>query len=281
MKRLASALLMACLLAPIGEAAALTNDLSPAPEAPEAGYISDTEYQDETLHVWIEDIERDDSVYHVARVTVSDPAQLRTALSGEPGQKSKATVSQMAAAHNAVIAINGDYYLYSNKGYSVRQGVTLRKSTQTEYDMLLIDAAGDFHPIRKPTKAAVQEALDTLDVVNCFTFGPVLVMDGTVQTVYNGYGFSAQDRSPRTAVGQIGPLTYVLVVVDGRTEDSRGVTHKQLAQLMGDIGCQTAFNLDGGGSSTLYFHGKVYNALSEDGERELSDIIYAGTALEK
>ncbi|MDD3411160.1 MAG: phosphodiester glycosidase family protein, partial [Eubacteriales bacterium] len=246
---------LVCLCpAALGEGYALPADLSPAPAASESGYISATEYKDESLHVWIEDIERDDSVYHVAHVKIADPSQLRTGLSGEPGQKSKATVSQMAQAYNAVVAINGDYYLYSNKGYAVRQGTVLRKSAQTEYDMLVIDAAGDFHAVRKPTKAKIKEAL-ALDVVNCFTFGPVLVMDGERQTVYNQYGFAAQDRSPRTAIGQTGPLEYALVVADGRQEHSRGVTHKQLAQFMADIGCTVAFNLDGGASSTLWFGG--------------------------
>lgn len=71
----------------------------------------------------------------------------------------------------------------------------------------------------------------------------------------------------------------MLVVVDGRQNQSRGVTHKQLAQFMGDLGCVTAFNLDGGGSSTLLFHGKVYNSVSEGSERDISDILYFGTGV--
>lgn len=275
---------MAFLLAslvPLGAASAavLPLDLSPAPAAPESGYLSDHEYQDETLHVWIEDLQRDDSIYHVAHVEVADASQLRTALSGSPGEEVKAEPSNMARASNAVIAINGDSYLYRSRGYVVRQGVILRKSTTVDLDLLLIDTAGDFHALRKPTRASIREALAATDVAQCFAFGPVLVMDGQVQTVYNTYGFSPQDRSPRTAIGQVGPLSYVFVVVDGRLDSSRGVTHKQLAAVMGELGCTAAYNLDGGGSSTLVFHGKVFNSLSEGAERENSDILYAGTGL--
>ena len=280
MRTRVAALLLACLL-PLGAASAavLPLDLSPAPAAPESGYVSDREYRDETLHVWIEDLQRDDSVYHVAHVEVADASQLRTALSGSPGEKGKAEPSDMARANNAVLAINGDSYLYRSRGYVVRQGVTLRKSMTTDLDLLLIDTAGDFHALRKPTRNAIRAALAATDVAQCLAFGPVLVQDGQVQTVYNTYGFSPQDHSPRTAIGQTGPLSYVFVVVDGRQDSSRGVTHKQLAAVMGELGCTVAYNLDGGGSSTLVFHGKVFNSLSEDAERLNSDILYVGTGL--
>lgn len=280
MRARVAAFLLACLV-PLGaaSAAALPLDLSPAPAAPESGYLSDREYQDETLHVWIEDLQRDDSVYHVAHVVVADASQLRTALSGSPGEEVKAEPGTMARANNAVLAINGDSYLYRSRGYVVRQGVVLRKSMTTDLDLLLIDTAGDFHALRKPTRNAIRDALAATDVAQCFAFGPVLVMDGQVQTVYNTYGFSPQDRSPRTAIGQVGPLSYVFVVVDGRQDGSRGVTHKQLAAVMGELGCTVAYNLDGGGSSTLVFHGKVFNSLSEDAERLNSDILYVGTGV--
>jgi exopolysaccharide biosynthesis protein len=229
--------------------------------------------------VTIEDVTRDDSIYHVAYVTIADPSQLRTALSGEPGSKGKAVPSVIANAYNAVLAVNGDSYLFRSRGYIVRQGQVLRKSASTELDMLIIDTAGDFHPIRKPTKQSVSDALKAYDVAQCLAFGPVLVEDGVVQTVYNNYGFSAQDKSPRTAIGQTGPLSYAFVVVDGRQENSRGVTHKQLAQFMGSIGCTVAFNLDGGGSSTMLFGGEVVNTLSEGSERDISDILYFATGV--
>ena len=279
MKKLASVALALAMLPALALAASLPLDFSPAPVADPANYLSATEYQDDTLHVVIEDITQDDSTYHVAHVEIADASQLRTALSCEPGEKVKTAPSTIANAFNAVVAINGDSYLFRSKGYIVRQGQVLRKSASTELDMLVIDTAGDFHALRKPTKKSITEALETYEVAQCLAFGPVLVMDSQVQTVYNDYGFSAQDRSPRTAIGQVGPLSYVMVVADGRLDDSRGVTHKQLAQFMGSLGCTVAFNLDGGGSSTLLFGGKVYNTPSEGGERDISDILYFATGV--
>jgi exopolysaccharide biosynthesis protein len=61
--------------------------------------------------------------------------------------------------------------------------------------------------------------------------------------------------NPRTAIGIIDNLHYVFVVSDGRTSQSAGLTLYELANIMKDLGCTTAYNLDGGGSSTMYFNG--------------------------
>ena len=50
--------------------------------------------------------------------------------------------------------------------------------------------------------------------------------------------------------------------------------------LMKELGCVTAYNLDGGGSSTLWFNGRVLNRPTTYGdtieERSISDIVYIG-----
>ena len=59
---------------------------------------------------------------------------------------------------------------------------------------------------------------------------------------------------PRAAIGQLAPLTYALVTVDGRIDESAGVTAEELAAFMYEIGCTQAYALDGGNSSALVFH---------------------------
>ncbi len=68
----------------------------------------------------------------------------------------------------------------------------------------------------------------------------------------------------------------VFVVVDGRSPGySAGVTMTELAQIMVDLGATTAYNLDGGGSSTMVFDGGlVNNPLGNGEERGTSDILY-------
>ena len=74
----------------------------------------------------------------------------------------------------------------------------------------------------------------------------------------------------------IEPGHYVFVVVDGRADGySAGITLPGLAELMQGLGCVVAYNLDGGGSATLYFNGEVVNHPVGTGEeRGTSDIIY-------
>jgi exopolysaccharide biosynthesis protein len=74
-------------------------------------------------------------------------------------------------------------------------------------------------------------------------------------------------------------LHYIVVVSDGRTDASQGLSLLELAQVLKDKGCTVAYNLDGGGSSTMYFNGKVVNNPTDGknmGEREVCDIVYIG-----
>ena len=77
----------------------------------------------------------------------------------------------------------------------------------------------------------------------------------------------------------VDPLHYVVVVSDGRTGDNEGLSLYELAQVLVDNGATFAYNLDGGGSTTLYFDGKVVNNPTSGnigGERSVSDIVYFG-----
>ena len=90
----------------------------------------------------------------------------------------------------------------------------------------------------------------------------------------------AKASNPRTAIGQAGEGHYIFLVSDGRTEESAGLSLYQLAELMRGLNCKTAYNLDGGGSSTMVFMGNVVNNPTSNGkrisEREVSDIVYIG-----
>ena len=81
--------------------------------------------------------------------------------------------------------------------------------------------------------------------------GPVLIQNGKVKQ-WKG----EQPRHPRTAIG-FNDDNYFLVVVDGRQKGlSVGMSFPELADLMKQLGCTQALNLDGGGSSTLWLDGQ-------------------------
>lgn len=125
-------------------------------------------------------------------------------------------------------------------------------------------------------------------VWNTLSFGPALVkgsaiVDGidSVEVDTNFGNHSIQGYQPRTGVGVLGTNHLVFIVVDGRsTNYSRGVTMPEFAQMFKDLGCVSAYNLDGGGSSAMVFNNKLVNR-PQGGtkERGTSDILYiAGSA---
>jgi exopolysaccharide biosynthesis protein len=140
----------------------------------------------------------------------------------------------------------------------------------------VIYADGSFGIIDE-TEISAQELADS-GVVQLFAFGPALVEDGEISVTKSEEVDRASTSNPRTAIGIIDDLHYIVVVSDGRTSESEGLTLYELAEVMQEYGCTTAYNLDGGGSSTMVFAGEVVNNPTTNGnkitERSVSDIVY-------
>ncbi|MCS5652146.1 MAG: phosphodiester glycosidase family protein [Candidatus Marinimicrobia bacterium] len=103
---------------------------------------------------------------------------------------------------------------------------------------------------------------ETWEVDDAIHAGPVLMHDGKIRVTSNEevfFGSTIPDIHPRTAAGYRNSGELVLLVVDGRQVDSRGVDLQELAILMRDLGCVEAINLDGGGSSAMVVDGKLLN----------------------
>ena len=178
----------------------------------------------------------------------------------------------MAARENAVLAINGDYYGAQEKGYVLRSGKLYRSEAEKGQEDLVIYQDGTFEIISEEDIAA--EELLEQGAQEILSFGPALIQEGDICVT------EAMASNPRTAIGIIDSLHYVFVVSDGRTEESEGLSLLELAEFMDELGVETAYNLDGGGSSTMYFNGKVVNKPTTSGkiikERSVSDIVYIG-----
>lgn len=97
---------------------------------------------------------------------------------------------------------------------------------------------------------------------NSAFFNIPLVINGVISP----FGHDSSS-GPRTAIGQNAAGLFVIVVVDGRTASSPDCTTVELANYMISLGCVTAFNLDGGGSTTVWFEGAVRNNPSDGAER--------------
>ena len=220
--------------------------------------------------------------YYVADVVLSDATALKSAFANNSfGQNITEDTSDIAADNNAVFAINGDYYGFRDTGIVIRNGVVFRDSGARQGLAFYRD--GSVKVYDETTTTAAQLVAD--GVWNTLSFGPSLLDNGQVAAgiedveVDTNFGnHSIQGEQPRTAVGVIDANHLVFVVVDGRSPGySAGVTMTGLAEIMQSLGATTAYNIDGGGSSTMYFNGSlVNNPLGQNKERGTSDILYIG-----
>lgn len=251
------------------------------PPMPDPAAYSENGYEDPSISVKMETIEEDGIVWRVARVQVASPTQLRTAVVGKPTAKgNNAHVIDIAKGNNAVVAINSDFFRNDpdKTSFEYRNATKIRAKSNAYKDKLIIDRAGNFHTIFA-VKGVPDYPVD--DIWQAFTFGPILVHEGQINTDYSKYekqnSYNTKRPEPRTAIGQTDELSYLLVIAEGRGE-SAGATVERLAQFMLDQGCTEAFNLDGGNSCYMVFNNEYYNDLPGS-ERSQSDIIYFATAI--
>jgi len=107
--------------------------------------------------------------------------------------------------------------------------------------------------------------------------GPVLVQNNKVQISNNEErkfsGKAINDRHPRTAIGYINDHKIIILVAEGRSETASGITLIQEAQILKDLGCKEALNLDGGGSTCMLVNGRQTNSPSDKkGERSVPSV---------
>jgi exopolysaccharide biosynthesis protein len=279
--------LLLCPFPPaLADRAVVETDISPLPWDSSGGYQPDPDgflpdgYTDSSISVRIVQERRWDNSFYTAYVRIQHPSQLRTGLATALGSARNKS-SKIAAHHRAVVAINGDFFTDREKGLVIRQGEVLRDTADSHYDLLLIDTLGDFHLVSRDNLEMLDYYLSgALTIQNAFSFGPALVVDGKKQEIPEKYSFAPHYKNPRAAIGQLGELSYVLVVAQGRHKDSQGVTLDQLATYMADIGCIQAFNLDGGNSAILLLGEEIVSGKSQENERSVSDIIYFATSVD-
>jgi exopolysaccharide biosynthesis protein len=239
--------------------------------------ITEDTYDDGNIKISIDTVKQYNTTYYIADIQVSDVSYLKTALAGNTyGRNIKETTSAMAEEHNAIFAINGDYYGFRDTGYVLRNGVTYR-DVASNTESLVIDENGNFSIVDETQ--IPMTSLENSNAWQVLSFGPALMENGQIVVDNSSEVSQSKSSNPRTAIGQISALHYIIIVSDGRTNESTGLSLLELAQEFESRGCIVAYNLDGGGSSTMYFNGEVVNNPTDgrtSGEREVSDIVYFG-----
>lgn len=243
--------------------------------------VSSKSYEDENIKITIKTLEAYNTVVYIADVQLSSVEYLKTALANNTfGRNISASTSSIAKSNNAIFAINGDYYGFRNYGLVLRDGVLYRNASGSSLygQALLIDSDGNFSIADE--SSLVSGSLVSQGIWQGLSFGPALIENGQIAVNANSEVKQSMTSNPRTAIGQISALHYIFVVSDGRTGESEGLSLLQLAQIMKENGCTLAYNLDGGGSSTMWFNGAIVNKPTTNGktiaERSVSDIVYIG-----
>ena len=229
----------------------------------------ETSYTSGNISIKIRQFEDYDSQVYFADIYVKDISYLKTAFGKDTyGRNFTERVKDIARDKGAVLAINGDYYGAREDGVVIRNGELYRDDPNLDCDVCVIYWDGGMDIIDKDQFNA-EEAM-AAGAYQAWCFGPNLLdEDGRA---LQGIRSSVSEDNPRTAIGYFRPGHYAFVVVDGRNSYSDGVTLDELAKIMESIGCEMAYNLDGGNSSAMVYDGQNVNRPSQGG-REISDVI--------
>lgn len=240
---------------------------------------TDTSYEDDNISISLNTIEEYNTTIYIADIVLNDNKYLKTAFANNSyGKNVTATTSETARNNNAILAINGDYYGVQKTGYVLKNYTAYRNISAGNKEDLVLYGDGTFEIINE--SETTLEELVKKGAKDLLSFGPALILNGNIVVSENEEVGKAMASNPRTAIGIIDKNHYVFVVSDGRTSESVGLSLYELACIMKDYGVKVLYNLDGGGSSAMYFNGNLINKPTTNGrnikEREVSDIVYIG-----
>ena len=295
-----------------GEFAVLTAEEDPMIGPHAEGYILDEEgkttgYRDPSITVNTGKGRIYNTNYAYARVKIADANQIRTTMTSESLSGVKTVPgSTLAERVRAVTAVNGVLEADVSSGGNVafvdgpvvRQRVWKRPGPKTSeakvenwktkpaLDTLVIDMAGDLVILEGETWGEIMDQVQAMgdSAVNVITFGPALVVDGAARYGYTSRQMSTHKPAQRMAICQTGPLEYLLITSEGpENTGSKGLTLEKFTELVASFPeVQTAYNLDGGTSSTLVFRkgDDFWAKINSPGGkiRPLRDLIYFADA---
>ena len=206
---------------------------------------------------------------YMAKVRLHNTGALRMTLAGDKVKSQGETTSAAAKRTGAVLAVNaGGFFAHEGAlvplGITVIDGEVLTFSTyDSDLSFIGFNRSGQLVGGRIETK----EELEALNVLHGSSFLPTLLKGGKKQSIPAAW---ANARHPRTLIGHFENDDLLFIVIDGRRKGwSTGVTLEEAQDKLLEFKVRDAYNLDGGGSSTFYYDGKVLNRPSDGSERRV------------
>ena len=306
MKRLLALLMVLLLAIPTAYATPIPlNDMTEVPETNDEGflpegsdpvYFKDFEggywfYLDHTLRLEITRTQTSKPLltYYTADICLAPGASMYTVTYNpdHPG-RTNGLPHTMAQEHNVVYAQSGDFYSYrvshdNYPGHIVRDGEVLYKKSYSKLLERVPNLATiGFFPsgkaeVNEAWEVSAQEYVDR-GATTVMAFGPILIRNGEMADL-TADAFS--HKEPRSCFGIVEPNHFVGLLVEGRKDHSDGATLATCAQILSDMGCWDAINLDGGNTAAMLFMGESVQMNNRGGvdenDRAIPDILCAGT----
>lgn len=183
--------------------------------------------------------------------------------------------------HKEIAKINFGYFggTSEHNGWVVKDN-KIQGSPSANQAECWLDKKGVFH-VGKLTDKQALELKDKLMWGGSLSYA--LLIDGKENFAgFEKYSHFNQ-KNPRTLIGQKKDGVMVLVVTEGREYKNIGLTGKESAQIMKELGCINAINADGGGSSMMIVDGKLVNEPSDGKERAIGSalVVYEKVAVKE
>ena len=204
---------------------------------------------------------------YMAKVRLHNPNAIKMMLASDKLKSSGETTSQAGKRSGAILAVNAGGF-NSKSGKLSPIGITVINGEILTYYDSGISFIG-FNQNGKLVGGTVtsKEQIKEMNVRNGASFLPTLLKDGKKSSIPSGW---ANAKHPRTLIGHFENGDLFFMVIDGRRKGwSNGVTLEDAQDKLLEFNIRDAYNLDGGGSSTFYYDGKVLNKPSGGQERKV------------
>ena len=240
-------------------------------------------YQDSTIDVKCWKEKHDGTVFNFAEVTIAHPSQFRRKLVDDVISKNHLDYpSRIFRQMNGVVGMSADYCAYRSYGITVQYGHTVREIPNGSIDILLYDNDGNFTCMRDKDYAK-SEFAGGRNVMYSFSFGPTLVDDYKLNESgrLDNYIIARVEKpEPRAAIGQFGyEKRYLLCTAEQSGKNGPGASVRRMAEIMQEKGVRVAYNMDGGQTAALMYHGDLFSKAAYGGQRPVSDILFFATAI--
>lgn len=207
---------------------------------------------------------------YMAKIHPKNSNALKVVLADDKVVSNGETPSQAAKRTGAILSVNGGGFWRTEDGKIAPLGITVVDGKiKTFYDHPTLSFVG-FNKSGQLVggKIASAKEIKQKNILQGASFAPTLLENGKKSIIPTKW---KNEKHPRTIVGNFSNGELLFIVIDGRRQGwSSGVTLEELQDKLLSFKIKDAFTLDGGGSSSFYFDGKVLNKPSDGRERPVT-----------